>query len=142
MSVESVTVDSYGLNSMGPLCLWQCFVPLLVCVPVSVFSCIFEPFRCDRQGSEPERCRCVRDCTWCQSSSHLITCNAQEKLQCAGGGAEGAPACETAVMRPSVYRIICAATARLPFCCIIISPDRIFHLLPTNLVICGVTFSQ
>ena len=41
-----------------------------------------------------------------------------------------------------IYRIIGAVTACLPFCCIIISPDRIFHLLPTNLVICGVTFSQ
>ena len=77
-------ISNYGLDSMGQLCLWQCFVPLLVCVPVSVFSCIFEPFRCDRQGSEPERCRCVRDCTWCQSSSHLITCNAKENLQCEG----------------------------------------------------------
>ena len=83
------------------------FIPLFCFVflfgTIIVFSCIFEPFRCDREAALQVRERL-----------HLAPVFLPpDHLHCAGG-AGVAPACETAVMRSSGYRITCAGAARLP----------------------------
>ena len=56
-------------------CFVFLFGTIIVCVLVLYFHAYLSPL--DVTGRQ--LCRCVRDCTWHQSSFHLITCIAQEE---------------------------------------------------------------